>query len=220
MKTRYYFLFILFPLFVGCNGNKPIPPYISLYNTLVVKFSKPEYKDYIYAERYGDEEYRFREEGYRSVADEFYAGKCPYIDLGEGYYLTDWKWPWHIYSDDVVLKLPWSEMTSRDQRFGKDTVEIFPWPYIEEQYTVYFYDIDNYLNILKHEIPNDGDIDFFAYSYNWMCTEKNKYIKGDREEYERCVARCDSIQAEYVQKLRWIVESGNFPFKGKYGGLK
>lgn len=214
MKMYYYLLLILI-FFAGCSGENVA--YIEYYSTLVVKFTNPEYKNYIYTEKYGDNGYHFRC-GHRTVCDDFIAGKCPYIEIGDDYYLVDWKWPWQTYSSDVLLKLPWSNMTGLDQKFGKDTIETIPGPYIEEQYCIYFYDIDAYLHVLKH-YEADVDYSFMAYNYGWMHSVKGNSIKGDISEYERNVTRCDSIQAEYVQKLRWIVASGNFPFKGRFGGL-
>ena len=213
---KKYLYLLLLPLIVSCNnGSDPLR--VGYYHALVVKFTNPEYKNYIYAE---DLKYQiqFRGWGDRRVCDEFIAGRCPYIDLEDGYVLTDWKWPWVIYNMDVLLNKPWSEMTSLDQKWHRDTVEIIPGPYIEEQYWIYFYDIDAYLNVLKKQGYESSDpIDFAPYTYGWMHSRKGNSLKeSERKKYTRYVEICDSIQDEYVQKLKYIIHSGNFPFAKKY----
>ena len=216
-----YILFLLFPLLVTCTGQDLNR--IDYYNTLVVKFTNPEYKNYVYAE-YDGPNIRM---GYRQVVDEFVVGTSPYIDLGDGYMLVDWKWPWFgIYLSDVIIEQKWNGLTRLDTIWRADSVNIIPKPYIDELYGIYFYDIDAYLHVLK-KTENDpnynsekwDDFRFVPYFYDYMhWTYTHPFKEEDREEYEKNIAKCDSIQDEYVQKLKYIIGSGNFPFKGRLSG--
>ncbi|MBQ8099752.1 MAG: hypothetical protein IJ169_00505 [Paludibacteraceae bacterium] len=225
MKVKYH-LILLLPLLVGCNGYDM--RYVDYYHTSVVKFIEPEYANYICGTTNGGNGTIKFWSGYYEghyALDKDIAGKSPYIDLGDGYLLIDWKWD-YLPLGDVIIKKPWSEMSSTKQVWSMDSVETIPGPYLAEVYKIYFYDIDNYLNALKFQknseeeqtpVENTG---FRAYDYSWMHQPKKEDLNNEElEKYERNKTMADSIQSEYVEKLRGIIAKGNFPFRFKLGGL-
>lgn len=224
MKSKYH-LIILSLLLVGCNGQSL--NYVEYYHTSVVKFVDPEYANYIYGTTNSRDGLIKFWSGYyidHYALDKDIAGKSPYIDLGDGYLLIDWKWAYHPL-DDIIIKKTWSEMSSTKQTWNIDSVEIIPGPYLAEVYRLYFYDVDKYLHIQKDEKDYNEDLTptenagFHAYEYYWLHHPKNESLnQTELEEYERNKAKADSIQSEYVEKLRGIIEKGKFPFRFKYGG--
>ena len=215
-------------LLVSCNQKEPG------YRTTdelvcpitLVRFQQDTYKDYILAEQKYDskdsvEYYALRAPG--TVPQELFIGRSPYIPLPDGWYAVDWKWGKIIYRPtNVLLPIVWEKMQDTDQRWDikiplLSTNPVTRWSGVRRNA------IDKYLNITPTPAVIDSDhrewgddvspdyrVPEWAWRYKHLSDVPDTIDVGfTKEDYLRDIARQDSLQEVFIERLTRIIESGD-----------
>ena len=239
-------------MIVSCKSNneeeksKTATPQPYEMGVAFLQLTQDEYRNYVLADPYYEpvdttvDKNNYHMTGYylRSrydnvVCQECYLGTNPYIDLGEGWLATDWKWGDFFYPyTNVLLSVPWTNIKDSWQVWDLNT------PIITKSHTIrYGYAwrkaIDNYLGIqpapmdtttwtyhngLKFNISADYLKPSFLLANRGQCKTIDEIpdtlfidemgYAYTKEMYLREVARQDSLQQVYVERLRTIIQSG------------
>lgn len=132
---------LIFSFCIGCNRPGEVE-----YSTkvIVLKFKKPEYKNYILANYHEGADYISAARGNRCEAPTGEAGYSPYWELPDNWLLVDWKWYNFPYDAGLTLltEQPW-------EKFNGGIHPPFPqWPLSEPHIfqpveKIYYIKLDN-----------------------------------------------------------------------------
>ena len=203
----------------------------------IINVSNPELLQYVVAEevpilsdttysKYGhmilrgdSSEYKICMAG--GVYEELFLGTNPYIHLTDDYYLVDWKWGNFLYEpSNVLLDVKWEDVMSRQQVWSIETPLIasrFPCQlkYLKRE------TIDKFLGIEPSStIDTDLNlsIDYAEPWFIWKFNTQEEFLDGVKaqgplkyatiESYQAEVARQDSLQKVYVERLKQVIKEG------------
>ena len=226
MWNKYFYLLLIALLIVSCDNNpavEPEEPDRHIMSMSIIQVSNEEYLDYVVAEKtsvgfdtiqgnYGHialtgtkEGYKIRNDG--MVCPELYLGNSPYIHIRDNYYIIDWKWGDFIYEPyNVLLNLRWNEVKDRQEIWD------FDYPKVSIKYKIDWGGvsreaIDKYLKI--QPAPLDS---FWSVSTDHLRPSFEKYKSlsdipdtQTLENYKKEIARQDSLQDVYVERLSQII---------------
>lgn len=196
----------------------------------IVKFSSPEYSQYVVAEKVAitfdtiDTKYGYsltaKEYGYKIRSDggvyqELFLGKSPYIELPNNYFIVDWKWGDFIYEpSNILLNVKWDEVQDRQEIWEIDS-KIVTSHFITSWGSVSREDIDKYLNITHSVIDSDYNIPaehvrpWFLGKYNSISEMSDSIGENyTLKEYQQEVQKQDSLQNIYVERIAQLIEEG------------
>lgn len=192
----------------------------------VVAEEVPVFTDTIYTSHgpilHGDSsEYKIR--GIGGVYEELFLGTNPYIDLGDGYYLVDWKWGEFLYEpSNVLIDVKWEDVKNRQQVWPIETTLLASTFPCHHKY-IMRKSIDDLLGIQPSatmdtlcKMSVDYARPWFIWRFNTLedlMTEKTELESHDfhyltLESYNAEVARQDSLQQVYAERLRQIIKEG------------
>lgn len=208
---KFIFLIAVCSILTGCIQS-PTPGCLYM-NFQIIKFEDPSHKDYVLA-RTGTTCFFLHADYF---APELYLGESPYIDLGDGYLLTNWyvRYPFYPTPNESVpylLNVRWND----DKLY-----EFYPrWPYDSidsadilvrhpnaEVYEISWRDIDKYFGTkLTYMLPEeyrewDGGMrseTFYGYDPTYAFMRKN----------HPAFLLYDSIGHVYIDKIFQLQEKG------------
>ena len=228
--------------FLSCENreypNNYVPLQTDMFVVEIIKTSDSEQLQFVVAEEVpilsdttyspqgpilsGDSnEYQIR--GIGGVYEELFLGTNPYIELGDDYYLVDWKWGEFLYEPtNVLVDVKWEDVMSRQQVWSIETPLIasgFPCQhnYLKRE------TIDRILGVEPsaiidtiHNMSVDYVRPWFTWRYNTLedlMKEKAELESHDfhdltLESYNAEVARQDSLQLVYAERLRQMIQEG------------
>lgn len=240
-KSIILLITVLAVMFISCGNNEAPQNYMPERQDLPVEIVKvidsellqyvvadivPVFTDTTYSPQgpilSGDSnEYQIR--GIGGVYEELFLGTNPYIELGEDYYLVDWKWGEFLYEPtNVLIDVKWEDVKSRQQDWPIETTLLtstFPCQhkYIKRQ------SIDELLGIQPSatmdticKMSVDYARPWFIWRFNTLedlMTEKTELESHGLyyltlESYNAEVARQDSLQLVYAERLKQIIQKG------------
>ena len=238
MKTKnVYLLTMLVLTLFSCESREEYGSSVWERNDMImniVKMSNPEYLQYVVADnvpfsvnsdRAEDPDsnlYQIRGSG--AVYEELYIGTTPYIDLGQNYYLVDWKWGNFLYAPtNVLIDVNWEEVKSRKQVWGIEIPSVSGCFMLEHEY-VSRKKVDGFLKITS-VAPIDAEYNLSAdyikpeFLWHYNCLEElmlaiadSTVVEGFKtlEAYNTEVARQDSLQGVFTKRLRRIIADGKW----------
>lgn len=202
------FLIVAALWFVACENqnehNDRIidPPSYRWYMYIsFVKFSDPEYLNYVVVDRddFGDYEHMCNIRSTGRTYEQFYIGSSPYIPLTDGYYIVDWKWGDFIYPPtNFLIDIKWPEVKSRSQEWEYPSIYITS-KFLKTCACITYRTIDTYLQI---ESPNNEDY-FMPY---WMEGAHTAMPDSLLERITENVRYQDSLQSIYAERLIQIIK--------------
>ncbi len=206
------FLIVAALWFVACENqnehNDRIfdPPSARTYMYInFVKFSNPEYLNYVVVEPdyFGEENMcNIRSKKGRTY-EQFYIGSSPYIPLTDEYYIADWKWSDFIYPPtNFLIDVKWPEVKSRSQKWEYPSIYITS-KFLKTCACIRYRTIDTYLQI---EALNDED--YFV--PKWMERSMNGPLISCPDSlldyFTENVKHQDSLQNVYAERLIQIIK--------------
>lgn len=242
MKTKIFIIVLAASILFSCeNRHVPYTPDNLELSMCIVKFDNPKFTQYVVAEREGhtypdtvyteDGFYMLKRQhhtlgttmygirGVGAVYQELFLGSNPYIELGDGFYLEDWKWGGFIYVDEALLDLKWEELKDRRQVWPMNAKVVLP-EFQPEYRIVNRKQIDEFLGIQCtapissiSQMPIDYLRPLFMWKYNTLQELQDSIMLSPHEnitleEYNAEVARQDSLQIVYVERLKEIIRDG------------
>lgn len=177
----------------------------------LIKFTKPEYKDYVCATLQRDLQGDSLETLPPRACEHLVLGETPYIDLGGGYVLTHW-WAGEIVSINpiympVLLNCTWRDLPSYNYRWAFDSSLIVTERPFEELYIGSSRQIDGYYNVCLQNFLQSGTCQIYDadsvlqydYKYSWdgsvECAMKEEtpdlynHLVWVGEQYEEMIIR-------------------------------
>lgn len=199
--------------FWGCNrefGPGPRPEPNPIPDMWIIKFEKPEYKDYIMTLSPRPEDtltVPYAGDFVLPLSVENLYGQSPYIELSEDYLLVDWHWKnMFILRKEAIIKEKWENFryTPNEQRWP-----VAQWPidmlYVDrpvvECYTIEPNQIEQYLHGDDH--PTRKLAHVYASESDWA-----GYTEEQKEETLKNVAWNDSLYVRYTPVLCRMIEEG------------
>lgn len=159
---------ILFLFGFGCSGcesrvvvDTPKGIYFQ-----VIKFSKSEYAKYVIAcPVWNSQSDTLMAFPYIKTCESISVGKYPYIDLGDGYFLTHW-WSsgtMNMHNDymPVVINVKWENVQSKDQRWAWDKAGVIAERPFTKCYTLSSNDVDKYFGIRIRDLLQKGQCQYY-----------------------------------------------------------
>lgn len=223
---------ILFIL-VSCNSSKSETPDLHIMGIQLVRFKSPEYIKYVVAEKVSVEfdtikgypsdmlvgtksAYKIRNMG--GVCQELFLGQYPYIELADGYYLVDWKWGDFIYKpSNVLIGIAWQDVQDRHEIWNLQT-SVVSSDFIIDWGSTTRLKIDKYLQQTPspkedgYSVSSDHIRPYWYGTYHSL-TEIQDDLSHDTyysvDKYMSEVARQDSLQNVYIERLKQIIQDGN-----------
>lgn len=210
MKHLYNFIAVACFAFLleACDHNTPADETGESVMCLnVVKFSAPEFSDYVVVEKDYRGDYEdsclLRPDNVSFI--DLCIGSSPYIALPQGYYVVDWKWSQLIYPPTTFLiDVKWNELKDRRQKWEYPPIYITS-KFLKVWGCIPCSSIDYYLNIKTN--PNEYKkpywMDFGPYPQSFKHPEYvlNIYMNEVRRE--------DSLQNVSIERLSRIIEEGH-----------
>ena len=181
----------------------------------IVKFSSPEYLNYVVAEKdySGDEEHLCTIRGAGGSCQELFLGSSPYIALPNDYYVVNWKWGSFLYQPtNFLINVKWSDVKNRHQRWDYPSI-VLTSHFIKEWGGPTYQEIDKYLNIAppayidstrNARIPVDYIRPDWVYGYDSITEVPDSLL----HEYMAGVKQLDSLQNVYIERISKIIEEG------------
>ena len=188
-----------------------MPPYMVI---TVLKFSSPQYLDYVVAKKEKSEDNEFYKiGGVGGTCKELYIGHSPYIALPKGYYTLDWKWGRGIINrpENYLIGIKWEEVENRQQKWPLNTT-IISSDFIthDSGWRATSYElIDKALNIAP-PTEMDSKFPYIPADYlrkDWMgrYNSLEEIPESQREEYLEWVRYQDSLQEVYIERLSQVI---------------
>ena len=177
----------------------------------ILKFKKPEYKDYILTNRF--DEYFCIHPSSEYLPDgcwENMQGKCPFHELKQGYVLVDWRWT--SWFTPTILFESYKTQETWNQAWPLDTPHDSS-PIVEE-YWITIEDFDLYTGDIKYNSLYYLPYITHYFSVNYIPTHKDPNIEypptnldyaGDMS-WEELEAFYDSYYQNIIQRLDSIME--------------
>lgn len=194
----------------SCESNSSIPsdhqPFSMYMN--VVKFTSPEYLNYVVVEKdyWGDEEHLCKIRFSGRACEELYIGSSPYIALPNGYYVIDWKWGDFIYpATNFLIDVKWSEVEDRQQKWEYPSI-YFTSHFIKEWGYVHYKSIDTYMNTISARNSDYSMPEWIEYSH--ATTTFQGMSDSAIEKYKEKVRYQDSLRDVYIERLSQIIQEG------------
>ena len=174
-----------------------------------------------------------------AVYQELFLGTNPYISLGDDYFLVDWKWGDFMgeffYNPSVLLlNVKWEEVKNRNQVWPVEQ-PLIATDFVLQKRSVSRKRIDDYLGI-TNTAPMDSNFNLSVdYIRPWLVWQYNSLAEfqdsiatsplmpyrpfNTVESYNAEVARQDSLQQVYTERLRLVIANGQIDdlFKKKSG---
>ena len=193
------------------NGNGDTDPRMCIE---LVKFTDNKYRECILGEQIPGM-IRLPQHLGKPVALDMLIGSQPFtIELPNGYWVKDWKWPVELLkrSTTAVLPYKWETLTSWSQTWDMpDTI----WGYdqcIADYRYIKREDIDKYLS-LNTDVKRDS----FLYTTLYLlplsfdrCDSVKELPEEGKELYYKCIHEQDSLHTIYVQRLIDVTNKGGF----------
>lgn len=150
----------------GCKSrmdiNKPEGIYFQ-----IIKFTNPEYANYVLASPvWNSKSDTLRVFPYIKTCESISVGKYPYIDLGDGYFLTRW-WTSGTMSLSydympVVINVKWENVQSKNQRWAWNEAGVIEERPFTKCYTLSSNDVDKYFGIRMQELLQKGQCQHYG----------------------------------------------------------
>ena len=214
-KVIIYFSMCIY-VFTACEpkNNPEAEEVLDKMGIAVVKFSSPEYVDYVIADicNHKDSLFAIRNEDY--PAQELFLGSSPYIALPNDYYALDWKWGYFIYGPtNHLLSVRWEEVKDRKQQWGWDKLKLSS-GFIRKEGGSSYKAIDEFLNIAPPPIKDNTLYNYLPREYClnqglWRIHSLSEITDSVfLQQYLDEVKYQDSLQVIYVERLSRIIEEG------------
>lgn len=228
MKIKFYLFPILALILIACESPSPEMPDLGIMGMQLVRFKSSEHIQYVAVEEVPVEfdtikgypsdklvgtksAYKIRGAG--GVCQELFLGHSPYIELVNDYFLVDWKWGNFIYKpSNVLIDVAWQGVQDRQQIWDLQT-DVISSNFIYKWGSTNRADIDRYLNITPapdkdylFNVSTDHARPVFLGKYHTLSDlDKGQYTVDD---YMHEVARQDSLQNVYIERLKQIIQDG------------
>ena len=153
---------------------------------------------------------------------ELFLGTNPYINVTDNYYVIDWKWGNFMYEPyNVLLDLKWEDVIDRQQIWDIN------YPTLSFNQTITWGDItrekiDKYLNIEPAPLDSIYGVST-DYLRPWFIGKFSTLpdVPDDIAiEYHKEVARQDSLQRVYIERLSQIIEESAIEKLGYFYHVK
>lgn len=176
----------------------------------VVKFSSPEYPNYVVVEKDydGDYEHFCQLRPCYNLFIELVIGSSPYIALPDNYYAVAWEWGQIIYPPtNFLIDVPWSDVEDCHQKW-EYTSRYITSQFLTEKGAVGYRAIDNYFNI---ESANKNDYIKPAWMDEIYCDYDSFESLPDSlaEDFREKAKYQDSLQSVYIERLSQIIKEGH-----------
>ena len=210
-------------LLVSCSLGKTEMPDLHIMSMQLVSFNSPEYTKYVVADRVAAEwdtikgvrtksAYKILWNG--GACQELFLGQSPYIELADGYYLVDWKWGNFIYQpSNVLLDAVWTDVQDRQQVWWDSSTPVISSDFIKHWGHTNRVDIDKYLQITPAANDERFNVSTDHVRFLWLgefhtLADMQESFGNGAEDYMQEVARQDSLQRVYVERLTKIIKEG------------
>ncbi len=159
------FVFLLGCVCSGCESRIVINPPESI-GFQVIKFTKPEYANYVTATIVNDlSSDTLVPDYYIRSCESSLIGKYPYVNLGNGYFLTHW-WSCGTMSLNIVympvlINVKWEDLQSQEQRWAWNEAGVIAERPFTECYTISSNDVDKYFGIRMQDLLQKGQCQYY-----------------------------------------------------------
>lgn len=132
----------------------------------IIKFTEPEYANYVIANTVWDlSSDTLVPYTYIRNCESALIGQYPYVNLGDGYFLTHW-WSCGTMSVNIVympvlINVKWEDLQSQEQRWAWDNAGVIAERPFTECYTISSYEVDKYFGIRMQDLLQKGQCQYY-----------------------------------------------------------
>lgn len=217
MKVKIFLFASIAILCVACEKSDQIVnggDHFPRMNIELVKFTDNKYRECIMGEQVPGL-VRLPQHLGKPVAVDLLIGSQPYmVELPNGYWVKNWKWPVGLLNRSTTILLPykWETITNWSQTWDiPDTILEYD-QYIADFREIKRVDIDKFL-ALNTDVNRNSALYGILYLLP-KCFDRYNSIEDipeeEKDSYYMCIQEQDSLHAIYVQRLTDIINNGGF----------
>lgn len=203
------------------NNSSPLVPYpFFMYEFEILKYDNPEYINNVLINEY-EGKLNWIWSGAAHIKLRSMVGKNPYVELGDGYYLTNWYVARPFYNSGTyiypcLINKTWDELKLNDTLYGiepMEDVEIIMRHPASELYYIDYPELDAYFGTkladmfpekFASSIETSADILSFGGITDSVFMER-KYGEG---AFHECIDACTEVGEHYIENIKQLYKSG------------
>ena len=150
----------------GCENHNSMQPAGQSIYFQIIKFTKPEYANYVIANTVWDlSSDTLIPYHHIKTCESSLIGEYPYVNLGDGYFLTHW-WTCGTMSVNIVympvlINVKWNELQSLNQRWAWNEAGVIAERPFTECYHFSSEDVDKYFGIRMQDLLQKGQCQYY-----------------------------------------------------------
>lgn len=157
-KLLYLTLMLVSIVLTGCEKNTIEHGDLGPHHVLVIKYSNPEYRNYVIA---------YQEDEHYNIPSEWIMGpwanwpnKKPYYELTDGYLLLDWRLNFVLLKFGVLIDVEWEEARKVTEKWSLETKIDSAIHLLEESYLIPYGCLEAYCSHTECKFPWDTRMSF------------------------------------------------------------